>query len=81
MHLKKIAFLALVLCLGGCLTSPNPFFEQSDVIQDKNLVGSYFDHVEEVTWTVAPSAKEAGRYDLLLQDHAASIISLRPCSE
>ena len=72
MRSLKAIVLSFVLCLNGCLTSPNPFFASDDIIQDSNLVGSFYDRQEEITWTVSPSGEEKGRYDVQLQDHEAT---------
>ena len=72
MRSLKAIVLSFVLCLNGCLTSPNPFFASICIIEDSNLVGSFYDRQEEITWTVSPSGEEKGRYDVQLQDHEAT---------
>lgn len=61
--------LLLVIGLNGCLTSPNSFFEQRDIIQNPSIVGTFVDRQEEATWEVSPAQKEPGRYEVTLHDH------------
>ena len=61
-----------LLCWAGCLTSPNAFYESRDIIQDPQFAGTYVDLQEQVIWTIASSATQAGRYDVTLRDHEAT---------
>ncbi len=63
--------LAAILGLAGCLVSPNPFYDNGDVVTDENLVGTYVDQQEDVYWKAIPSPAQAGRYEVLLADHGA----------
>jgi hypothetical protein len=35
--------IAALLVLSGCLTSPKPFYQESDIIVDDRIVGTYGD--------------------------------------
>ena len=61
----------MLVGLCGCLTSPNAFYKSEDIIQNTNIVGSFIDRKEVVTWQVIPSEKEIGRYEITLHDHEA----------
>ncbi len=65
------AALAAIVGLAGCLVSPNPFYDNGDIVTDDNLVGTYVDHQEDVYWKAIPSPAQAGRYEVLLADHGA----------
>ncbi len=63
--------LAAVLGLAGCLVSPNPFYDNGDIVTDENLVGTYVDRQEDVYWKAMPSPAQARRYEVLFADHGA----------
>jgi len=58
--LWTLFFVGLVF-LTGCLTSPNPFYSQSDVIQDNRIVGDYYPQ-SDTRFRIEKDRKNDGRY-------------------
>jgi hypothetical protein len=55
------AFLACVL-LSGCLTSPNAFYTEADIIQDDRILGDYREQNAEDGTLIQRITDQKGRY-------------------
>ena len=51
---KNLAALLFLFLLAGCLTSPNPFYNESDIIQDPRFLGFFVDEELGLTVTISP---------------------------
>ena len=65
------AFFALFF-IAGCLTSPNPFYEDSDIIQDPRFVGFFVDENCGLTATISVDKALKDHYMVSLADYGCT---------
>jgi hypothetical protein len=71
MNLTRLVLLMVFsVCLAGCLTSPNAFYTESDVIQDDRIIGSYLDDKLK-GFTVEHDVDHKGRYLVVYHDSSS----------
>jgi hypothetical protein len=72
----NVPLLALVL-LSGCFTCEVPFYEDSQIVQDARLEGTYDNSrdgaKDESVWTIKRSMNHEGKYDVSVKDEDVSV--------
>jgi hypothetical protein len=77
---RKLPLLVLnagvCIVFGGCFTREEPFYEESQIVQDSRLPGAYEnvmmgppEQKDEASWSITPSNDEGGKYEVLVREH------------
>lgn len=80
---RNLAPLLFVFLLAGCLTSPNPFYNENDIIQDPHFVGIFTDDDLGLTVTISSDKIPDKRYLVRLaeggrtSDYRATLFKLK----
>ena len=75
MKTPKLCLLAVpfFLALSGCLTSQEPFYQETDIRVDDRLVGFYHAENEQTSWHIEKDLDQGNRY------HITLISDAKPC--
>src|SRR5258708_39532943 len=65
--------VALMLIASGCLTSEEPFYQESDIKVDDRLIGTYRYEKEQTRWLIEKDLGHGDRYFISL------LSDVRPC--
>ncbi|MDB6015903.1 MAG: hypothetical protein JWR19_392 [Pedosphaera sp.] len=65
--------VAMMLIASGCLTSPEPFYQESDIKVDDRLIGTYHAENEQTGWQIEKDLDQSNRYIVTL------FSDLKPC--
>jgi hypothetical protein len=70
--------LILLVCLAGCFTSIDPIFDESQILQDPRIEGSYTNFTADgqemkAKWVISSSHDFLGRYNVRIVDGTANI--------
>ena len=80
---KNLAALLLLFLVAGCLTSPNPFYQEKDIIQDSRFVGTFVSDDSGLTVTISSNQMPDKRYLVHLveggkmSDYRATLFKLK----
>jgi hypothetical protein len=80
---RKLVTLLLLSVGGGCLTSPNPFYEEKDIVQDRRFVGTFVEDDLGLTVTISSDGVRDKHYSLQLteggktSDYRATLFKLK----